>query len=101
MVEFLDALDLLTRAGFHCVVPSLPGYGWSDKPTRPGWDVYRIARAWATLMARLGYDRYGAQGSDSGHQRQREPRPTGPRARRRDPPCATARPATTGDRSFQ
>jgi pimeloyl-ACP methyl ester carboxylesterase len=66
IVEFLDALDLLTRAGFHCVVPSLPGYGWSDKPTRPGWDVYRIARAWATLMARLGYDRYGAQGSDWG-----------------------------------
>jgi pimeloyl-ACP methyl ester carboxylesterase len=66
VVEFLDALDFLTRAGFHCVVPSLPGYGWSDKPTRPGWDVYRIARAWATLMARLGYDRYGAQGSDWG-----------------------------------
>jgi len=47
-------------------VPSLPGYGWSDKPTTPGWDVPRIARAWATLMGRLGYDRYGAQGGDWG-----------------------------------
>jgi epoxide hydrolase len=66
VIEFLDALELLTTAGFHCVVPSLPGYGWSDKPTRPGWNVDRIARAWASLMARLGYNRYGAQGSDWG-----------------------------------
>jgi pimeloyl-ACP methyl ester carboxylesterase len=66
VVEFLDALEPLTDAGFHCVVPSLPGYGFSDKPSQPGWGVHRIARAWATLMARLGYDRYGAQGSDWG-----------------------------------
>jgi epoxide hydrolase len=66
VIEYLDALDLLTAAGFHCVVPSLPGYAWSDKPAEPGWGVERIARAWAALMARLGYHRYGAQGSDWG-----------------------------------
>jgi pimeloyl-ACP methyl ester carboxylesterase len=66
VIEFLDALQPLTEAGFHCVVPSLPGYGFSDKPGAPGWGVERIARAWATLMARLGYDRYGAQGNDWG-----------------------------------
>ena len=66
VVEFLDVLPLLTEAGFHCVVPSLPGYGWSGKPTEPGWGVTRIARAWAALMARLGYARYGAQGTDWG-----------------------------------
>jgi epoxide hydrolase len=51
---------------FHVVCPSLPGYGFSDKPERRGWDVARIARAWAELMARLGYSRYGAQGGDWG-----------------------------------
>ena len=51
---------------FHVVCPSLPGYGWSDKPERTGWNVDRIGRAWAELMARLGYDRYGAQGGDWG-----------------------------------
>ena len=66
VVEFRDVVERLNDAGFHCVVPSLPGYGWSDKPAVAGWGVERIARAWATLMARLGYDRYGAQGSDWG-----------------------------------
>jgi pimeloyl-ACP methyl ester carboxylesterase len=66
VVEFLDALEPLTAAGFDCVVPSLPGYGWSDKPPAAGWNVDRIARAWAGLMAQLGYDRYGAAGSDWG-----------------------------------
>lgn len=56
VVEFLDVLPLLTEAGFHCVVPSLPGYGWSGKPAESGWGVARIARAWSVLMARLGYD---------------------------------------------
>ncbi|MEY2404741.1 MAG: epoxide hydrolase [Acidimicrobiaceae bacterium] len=51
---------------FHVVCPSLPGYGFSDKPSSAGWGVERIARAWAELMARLGYDRYGAQGGDWG-----------------------------------
>jgi pimeloyl-ACP methyl ester carboxylesterase len=51
---------------FHVVCPSLPGYGFSDKPAGPGWNVQRIARAWAGLMDRLGYQRYGAQGSDWG-----------------------------------
>ncbi len=51
---------------FHVVCPSLPGYGFSDKPVRHGWDVHRIARVWAELMARLGYTRYGAQGGDWG-----------------------------------
>jgi pimeloyl-ACP methyl ester carboxylesterase len=66
VIEYLDVIGPLNEAGFHCVVPSLPGYGWSDKPAETGWGVERTARAWATLMARLGYDRYGAQGSDWG-----------------------------------
>ena len=51
---------------FHLVVPSLPGYGFSGPTTEPGWDVRRVAQAFATLMAALGYDRYGAQGGDWG-----------------------------------
>jgi microsomal epoxide hydrolase len=51
---------------FHVVAPSIPGYGFSGPTREPGWDVRRIARAWAQLMARLGYDRYGAQGGDWG-----------------------------------
>ena len=51
---------------FHVVCPSLPGYGFSGKPTEPGWGVERIAAAWDELMGRLGYDRYGAQGGDWG-----------------------------------
>jgi pimeloyl-ACP methyl ester carboxylesterase len=73
--EFLGVLDALTdpvRHGgpasdaFHVVVPSLPGYGFSSAPTEPGWDTERVARAWAELMARLGYDRYFVQGGDWG-----------------------------------
>lgn len=52
---------------FHLVIPSLPGYGFSGKPTEPGWNPPRIARAWATLMQRLGYTRYVAQGGDWGN----------------------------------
>ncbi|MGC1814079.1 MAG: epoxide hydrolase family protein [Solirubrobacterales bacterium] len=51
---------------FHLVVPSLPGYGFSDEPTSVGWDPGRVAHAWAELMNRLGYDRYVAQGGDVG-----------------------------------
>jgi pimeloyl-ACP methyl ester carboxylesterase len=53
---------------FHLVIPSLPGYGFSGKPTAPGWNPPRIAKAWATLMQRLGYTRYVAQGGDVGSQ---------------------------------
>jgi epoxide hydrolase len=53
---------------FHLVCPSLPGYGFSGKPTSPGWSVQRIADAWDTLMTRLGYPRYAAQGGDWGSQ---------------------------------
>jgi pimeloyl-ACP methyl ester carboxylesterase len=56
-----DAAD-----AFHVVCPSLPGYGFSGKPARAGWKVPRIAAAWAQLMERLGYTRYGAQGGDWG-----------------------------------
>jgi epoxide hydrolase len=75
VVEFLDVIGPLTNPvahggdaadAFHVVCPSLPGYGFSDKPTTTGWGVERIALAWAELMARLGYDRYGAQGGDWG-----------------------------------
>jgi pimeloyl-ACP methyl ester carboxylesterase len=51
---------------FHVVVPSMPGYGFSGKPTSTGWGPERMARAWAELMARLGYTRYVAQGGDWG-----------------------------------
>ena len=51
---------------FHVVIPSMPGYGFSGKPTETGWDQARIARAWAVLMKRLGYTRYVAQGGDWG-----------------------------------
>jgi len=51
---------------FHVVIPSMPGYGFSGKPTTAGWGPERIARAWATLMERLGYQRYAAQGGDWG-----------------------------------
>jgi pimeloyl-ACP methyl ester carboxylesterase len=57
-----DAAD-----AFHLVIPSLPGHGFSGKPTETGWDPIRIARAWATLMSRLGYTRYVAQGGDWGN----------------------------------
>jgi len=51
---------------FHVVCPSLPGYGFSDKPKEPGWNISRIAKTWDQLMVRLGYDRYFAQGGDWG-----------------------------------
>src|SRR6202022_3148943 len=52
---------------FHLVIPSMPGYGFSGKPTTTGWDPIRIARAWIVLMKRLGYTRYVAQGGDWGN----------------------------------
>ncbi|MGO4300037.1 epoxide hydrolase family protein [Leifsonia sp. RAF41] len=52
---------------FHLVIPSLPGHGFSGKPDATGWDPIRIAKAWAELMTRLGYDRYVAQGGDWGN----------------------------------
>ncbi len=52
---------------FHLVIPSLPGYGFSGKPTKPGWNPPTIAKAWATLMDRLGYTHYVAQGGDWGN----------------------------------
>jgi pimeloyl-ACP methyl ester carboxylesterase len=51
---------------FHVVIPSMPGYGFSGKPTAPGWDEAHIARAWVTLMKRLGYTQFVAQGGDWG-----------------------------------
>jgi pimeloyl-ACP methyl ester carboxylesterase len=51
---------------FHVVAPSLPGFGFSSPLAGPGWDTSRVARAWAELMNRLGYRRYGAQGGDTG-----------------------------------
>ncbi len=73
--EFLDVIGPLTDPAahggdpadaFHVVCPSLPGYGFSDKPASAGWGVERTASAWAELMGRLGYERYGAQGGDWG-----------------------------------
>ena len=72
-VKIIDPLTNPTAHGgsasdaFDLVIPSLPGHGFSGKPTAPGWTPVRIARAWATLMQRLGYTRYVAQGGDWGN----------------------------------
>jgi pimeloyl-ACP methyl ester carboxylesterase len=75
VVEFLDVIGPLSdpRAhggdpadAFHLVIPSLPGFGFSGPTRETGWNEHRTARAWATLMARLGYARYGAVGNDAG-----------------------------------
>ncbi|PJJ70888.1 pimeloyl-ACP methyl ester carboxylesterase [Diaminobutyricimonas aerilata] len=75
VIEFLRVIEPLTdpeRHGgrpedaFHLVLPSVPGYGFSSRPREAGWGIERIARAWAELMARLGYRRYGAGGGDWG-----------------------------------
>jgi pimeloyl-ACP methyl ester carboxylesterase len=65
IVEFLDVIGPLSGR-FHLVIPSIPGFGFSGPTRERGWDVTRIARAWAELMRRLGYERYGAQGGDWG-----------------------------------
>ncbi len=75
IVEFAKVIEPLTHPtafggeaadAFHVVCPSLPGFGFSAKPPTAGWGVDRIALAWASLMDRLGYQRYGAQGGDWG-----------------------------------
>src|ERR687890_322811 len=75
IIEQLKIIDPLTdptahggsaEDAFDVVIPSMPGYGFSGKPTTTGWDQARIARAWAVLMKRLGYTRYVAQGGDWG-----------------------------------
>lgn len=72
VVEYLDVIAPLTEPesaddpAFHLVIPSMPGYGFSGPTRSAGWSRYRIARAWAALMQRLGYERYGAVGNDAG-----------------------------------
>jgi pimeloyl-ACP methyl ester carboxylesterase len=75
ILEFLDAIAPLTdpsahggtaEDAFHVVIPSIPGYGFSERPASTGWDPDHIARAWAELMRRLGYDHFVAQGGDWG-----------------------------------
>lgn len=75
ILEFLKVVGPLTdptafggdaEDAFHLVVPSIPGFGFSAKPTKTGWGSDRIGRAWALLMQRLGYDRYVSQGGDCG-----------------------------------
>jgi pimeloyl-ACP methyl ester carboxylesterase len=77
IIEQLKIIDPLTNPtaygasasdAFDVVIPSLPGYGFSGKPTAPGWDVPRIVRAWVALMKRLGYARFAAAGGDVGAQ---------------------------------
>lgn len=76
IIEQLKIIEPLTNPtahggtasdAFDIVIPSLPGYGFSGKPTATGWDPVRIARAWVVLMQRLGYKRYVAQGGDWGN----------------------------------
>src|ERR1700761_4417567 len=75
VIEQLKIIEPLTnptangasaRDAFHLVIPSLPGYGFSAKPTSTGWDPARTAKAWVVLMKRLGYNRFAAQGGDLG-----------------------------------
>ncbi|MAT06867.1 MAG: epoxide hydrolase [Acidimicrobiaceae bacterium] len=75
IVEFHKVIEPLTDPGahggdpadaFHVIAPSLPGYGFSGKPTEAGWGIEKIADVWAELMSRLGYDRFVAQGGDWG-----------------------------------
>ncbi len=75
VVEQLKIVDPLTNPtahggkasdAFHLVIPSMPGYGYSGKPTTAGWDVTHVARAWVVLMKRLGYSKFVAQGGDWG-----------------------------------
>ncbi|MBY3137103.1 epoxide hydrolase family protein [Rhizobium laguerreae] len=75
IIELLKIIDPLTNPtahggtaadAFDVVIPSMPGYGFSAKPTQPGWDPARIAQAWTVLMKRLGYNRFVAQGGDWG-----------------------------------
>ncbi|MFD5371486.1 epoxide hydrolase [Streptomyces sp. NPDC127103] len=72
IAEFIDVVDELAdpkdadAPAFHVVVPSLPGFGYSDRPATTGWGTERIAAAWVELMKRLGYDRFAAHGGDWG-----------------------------------
>jgi pimeloyl-ACP methyl ester carboxylesterase len=75
IIEQMKIIDPLTNPtahggsasdAFHLVIPSMPGYGFSGKPSTTGWDVAHIARAWVVLMKRLGYTRFVAQGGDWG-----------------------------------
>jgi pimeloyl-ACP methyl ester carboxylesterase len=75
VIEQMKIVDLLTDPtahgastsdAFHVVIPHMPGYGFSGKPSEPGWDVARIGRAWVELMKRLGYERFAAAGGDWG-----------------------------------
>jgi epoxide hydrolase len=72
VIEYLDLIGPLTEPGdpglpaFHVVIPSLPGFGFSGPTRSPGWNRYRTAQAWAELMGRIGYRRYGAVGNDAG-----------------------------------
>jgi pimeloyl-ACP methyl ester carboxylesterase len=76
IIEQLKIIEPLTNPtayggsasdAFDVIIPSLPGYGYSGKPSAPGWDPQHIARAWVVLMKRLGYSRYVAQGGDWGN----------------------------------
>ena len=71
VIEFMGVIEALANPedggqAFHVVAPSLPGFGFSGKPRHTGWGVEKIGRAWGELMARLGYDRWVAQGGDWG-----------------------------------
>ncbi len=75
IAEFLDIISPLTDPAahggdpadaFHVIAPSIPGFGFSGPTHETGWNTVRVARAWAELMRRLGYERYGAQGGDTG-----------------------------------
>lgn len=75
IVEFMNIIGPLTNPrayggdpadAFHVIAPSIPGFGFSGQTNETGWDMTRVARCWAELMSRLGYERYGAQGGDTG-----------------------------------
>ena len=95
VIEMLDVIGPLTDPtayggteadAFDVVIPSMPGFGFSDQPTELGWSGNRIARAWAELMTRLGYTRYVAQGGDQGATVTDAMARQAPAGLRRDPP---------------
>jgi pimeloyl-ACP methyl ester carboxylesterase len=110
VVELLEVVGPLTdptahggRAedAFDLVLPSLPGYGFSDEPSELGWDPGRVARAWAELMSRLGYRRYVAQGGDQGASGHRRDGPPGTGGAARHSQLALSLPNRCGGRAVR
>ena len=96
IIEFRDVIGPLNDAGFHCVVPSLPGYGWSDKPADDGLGRRADCPRLGDADGSSGLRPLRRPGQRLGHERERDARAARPGARRRHPPHAAARPTRSG-----